>query len=96
LQLLAGFESDSFARWNGNLGAGPGIPADARFARFHVENAEAAQLNAIAVLERLLHGFKNSLDRHFRFGFGDAGPVDYFVYNVKLNQNTLPTGKTTS
>ena len=54
LQLLTGFESDSFSRRDGYLRSGPGIPADTSLARLHVEDAETAQLNAVAVLESLL------------------------------------------
>ncbi len=49
LQLLAGLKAHRFAGRDGNLGAGARIAADAGLARAHVEDAEAAQLNALAV-----------------------------------------------
>jgi hypothetical protein len=48
------------------------------------------------MLERLLHGFKNGLDRHLRLGLGDAGSIHNFVDYVQLDQSSLPTPGTTS
>ena len=58
-------------------------------AGLHVEYAKAAQFDSVALFERLLHGFEDSLDRHLGFGFGDAGPVYDLVNDVQLDQNIL-------
>ena len=48
LQFLAGLEADGLAGRNVDLGAGARVAANAGLARAHGEDAEAAQLNAIA------------------------------------------------
>ena len=85
LQFLAGFEADGYARRNGNFGAGARIASDAGLARAHVEDAEAAQFNAVAGRERLLHALKDGFDGQLRFGLGDPGAVDHFIDDVELN-----------
>ena len=87
LQLLAGFEAHGFAGRNGDFRAGARIAADAGLARLHVEDAEAAQFDAVAVLERFLHPLEDRLDRHLGLGLGDAGPVHHFVDDIQLDHD---------
>src|SRR5208282_830528 len=93
LQLLAGLEADGLAGRNGNFGAGARIPSNAGLARTHVEHAETAQLNAIAVRERLLHALEDGFDGKLRLGLGDPGAVDHFVDDVELNHGYPPSPK---
>ena len=67
----------------------PRIAPDPSFARAHIEDTEATQFNAIAIGERTLHAFENRLNRHFRFGFRDAGAIHYFVDDVELDHGSL-------
>ena len=48
LEFFAGLEADGFARRNVDFGAGARVAADAGFAGAHVEDAEAAQFDAVA------------------------------------------------
>ena len=41
------------------------------------------------VRSEFLHAFEDRLDRHFRFGLGDAGAVDDFVNDVQLDHVRL-------
>src|SRR5690349_1461248 len=90
LQLLAGLKPHGLSRRNGNFGAGPRIPSDSSLARLHVEHSEAAQFDAVTLLQSLLHGFEDGFHRHFRFGLGNSGPVDDLVDNIQLDQVRPP------
>ena len=79
-----------FARRDRHFRAGARIAADAGFARFHGEDAEAAQFDAVALLQRALHLLEHGLHGHLGFGLGDAGLVDDFVDDVELDQNAPP------
>src|SRR5580704_9030939 len=85
LQLLAGFETHRFAGWNGDLGAGARVAADPGLAWADVEDAEAAQLDALTVRQSPLHALKNCFHSHLGLGLGDAGFVDHFVDDVELD-----------
>jgi flavin reductase (DIM6/NTAB) family NADH-FMN oxidoreductase RutF len=89
LQFLARFESDSLAGRNGNLRPGAGVPANAGLARLHVKDAEAAQFNAVSVLESLLHVFEDCFDGHLGLRLGDAGFIDHFVDDIEFDQARL-------
>ena len=51
-----------------------------------VKHAEAAQFDAVAFGQGLLHALKNGLYRALGFGLGDARAVDHFVNDVKFDQ----------
>src|SRR5271166_4249218 len=89
LQFLAGFEADCLAGRNVDFRAGARVSPDAGLAWPHGEDAEAAQLDAIAVRQRSLHAVEHSFDRHFRFGFGNAGPGDDFVDQIQFDHKWL-------
>src|SRR5258707_11842993 len=87
LQLLTGLEAHCFAWRYGDLRAGARIAANAGFARAHVEDPEAAQLDTLAAAQGALHAFENGLHRHLRLGFGDARFIDHFVDDIELDQS---------
>src|ERR1035438_6896747 len=93
LQFLARLEADGLARRNRNFGAGPRISSDAGLARAHVEHAETAQFNAVAIGERLLHALEDGFDGELRLGLGDPGAIDDFVDDVELNHGYPPSPK---
>jgi hypothetical protein len=86
LQFLAWFKANGLARRNSDLSARARIPADARFPRPHVKDAETAQFDSIALGESLLHRLENCLDSHFRFRFRYARAVYNLVNDVQLDQ----------
>lgn len=90
LQLLPGLKPHCLPRRNGDLGPGAGIPADTRFARPDVEDAEAAEFDALSTGERSLHTLKDGFHGHLRFRFGDAGAIHHFVDNIELDQAASP------
>ena len=48
VEVFAGFEADRFAGGDGDFGAGAGVSADAGFAGLDGEDAESAELDAVA------------------------------------------------
>src|SRR6185295_10531285 len=89
LQLLAGLEANRLAGGNRDLRAGARVPADARLAGTHVEDAEAAQFNTFTAAEGALHAFENGFDGHLRFGLSYASAINNFVDNVQFDQSRL-------
>ena len=77
LQVFAGLEANCFAGGDGDLGAGARIATDAGFAGLYGEDAEAAQFDTVAIAERLLHGFEDSVYGGLCLGSGKAGALNY-------------------
>src|SRR5262245_54098483 len=55
LQVFARLEADSTARRNPDFFSGAGIAADAAFARLHLKDPEAPELDALAALHGSSH-----------------------------------------
>ena len=89
LEFLAGLETHGFARRDANLLARARVPADAGFARLHVENAEAAKLDAFSTPERVFHGFEHGFHRLFGLRSSDVGLLHDGVYDVELDHTVL-------
>ena len=89
MQFLAGLKAHSFAGGYADFGPGAGVPPDAGLTRFHIENAEAAQFNAVALRQGFLHGFKYRLDGHLRFCLGDARAADDLIDDIQLYHANL-------
>jgi hypothetical protein len=87
LEVLAGFEADGFAGGDADLGAGSGIAADAGLAGLDGEDAKAAEFDAIAFDEALLHGVEDRVDGGFRFAANQTG-----AFNDSLNEILLDQG----
>src|SRR5260370_3497230 len=94
LQLLAGLKAYGLAGRNGDLGASAWIAANPGFARPHVENAEASQLDALSVRKSSLHAFENCFDGHFGLRLRNARLVYHFVDDVELDQGVPSRPKT--
>jgi len=86
VEFLAGFEADGFAWGDGDFCAGARIASDAGFAGAYVEDAKAAQFDAIAGCEGLLEAFKNCVDRCFRFIARQARTFDDVMDNILFYQ----------
>ena len=87
LEFLTWLKPNGFAGRNRHFGASSRIAAYACLPGAHVENAEPAELNALALRQRSLHALKDSFHRHFSFCLGNSGAVDYFVDDVEFNQS---------
>src|SRR5438067_12297757 len=62
LKFLARLEAHRFAGRNIYFGTGARVASDAGLARPNVEDSEAAQLDAVAATECLLHALKDGFD----------------------------------
>jgi hypothetical protein len=86
LEVFAGFEADGFTGSDADLGTGAGIAADAGFAGLDGEDAEAAELDAVAFNEALLHGVEDGVDGGFRLGANETGAFYDSLDKILLDQ----------
>lgn len=89
LEFFTGFETDGFAWGNVDFFAGAGIAADAGFARLDAEDAEAAELDALAAAESLLERFKNGFDGLLGLGAADESLGNNRIDDVQLDHTRL-------
>jgi hypothetical protein len=85
MKFFAGLEANCFAWSNGDFSACPWIAANASFTWFYGEDPEAAQLDAVARDEGLLHAVKNSVNRRLCFGSWQSGTLNNPLYKILLN-----------
>src|SRR3954466_9556867 len=85
LQFFARLEANGLAGRNADLCACARVATDTSFARTHVEDAEAAEFDAVALGERFLHGLEDGLNGHLGFCLGDAGLGHHFVDDIELD-----------
>jgi len=85
MELFAGLEANCFAGCNGDFGAGPGIAADAGFARFDSEDTKATEFNTIARDQGLFHALKDGIDSRLCFGPRKACSLYYPLYKILLD-----------
>ncbi len=95
LEFFAGLEADGLAGGDGYLGAGARVAADACLAGFDAEDAEAAEFDAVAVREGLLHGFKDGVNGGLGFGAGKSGALHYTLDEVLLDHGGRLPGPAT-
>ena len=85
MKLFAWLEANGFAWSDGDFGTCSGIAADAGFAWLDGENTEAAQLNAVARDEGLLHAVEDRVYRRLCFGSWQSGTLNNPLYKILLN-----------
>ena len=90
LEFLAGLETYGFAWRDANLLPGARVPANAGFARLHVENTEAAKLDAFSPPERVFHGFEDGFHSLLSLRPSDIGFLYDSVHDVELDHTVLP------
>src|SRR5205823_3750962 len=85
LEIFAGLEANGPPWRNANFFPGPRVAADAALAGFHLEHAEATELDALAPLHGGPHRVEYRIDRHLSFHLGDVGYFRHFVDDVDLD-----------
>jgi hypothetical protein len=85
MELFAGLEADRLAWSDGDFGTCPGIAADAGFTWLYGEDAEAAQLDAVARDESLLHAVEDGVHCGLCFGPWQSGTLNNPLYKILLN-----------
>ena len=93
VQFLAGLEADRFAGSDADLSPGPRIAPDARLARPDVEDPEAAQLDPLAIGERLLERLEYGIDGRLGLVALQAGTLNHLVNDVLFYQGFPPSGE---
>ena len=93
MKFLAGFEANGLAGSDADFGSGAGIAADAGFAGTDVEDAEAAELDALAFGKRALQGLEYRIDSGLGLVALQAGALNHLVNDVLLYQGFPPSGE---
>jgi hypothetical protein len=90
VEFLARFEANGFTGGDGDFGSGTRVASDAGFAGTDIEDAEAAQLDAITFGKSLFQAFKYGIDRSFRLITWKARTLDDVMDNVLFYQRVHP------
>src|ERR1700722_11932061 len=90
VELFAWFEANRFSGGDGDFGSGTRVAADAGFAWADIEDAEAAQLDAIAIGKGLFQAFKYGIDRGFSLIARKTRTLDDVMDNVLFYQRVHP------
>ena len=94
VQLFAGLEADSFAGGDADLSAGAGVAADAGFAGADAEDAEAAQLDALACRQGLLEALEDGVHGSLCLGARQACALNHVMNYILLDQSGHLSGAT--
>jgi hypothetical protein len=86
VEVFAGFETDGLAGGNADFGSGARVAPNAGLARFHGEDSEATQLNAITCDQRLFHAAEDGVDGSLCLGSGKSSPLDNPLNQVLFDQ----------
>lgn len=86
VQFFAGLETDRFAGGDADPGSRAGVASDACFARPDAEDAESAQLNALAGRQGLLEAFEDRVHGRFRLCAGQASALNHLMNDVLFDQ----------
>jgi hypothetical protein len=93
LEFLAGLEADGLTGGDGDLLAGARVAPDAALARLDDEDAEAAQLDALAPRQRLLHRVEEGIDGLLGLHLRDAGAFGHTVHDVEFDHCLSPPAR---
>jgi hypothetical protein len=85
MELFAGLEANGFAWSDGDFSACSRVASDAGFTRLDGEDAEAAQLDAIACDEGLFHAVEDGVYRRLCFSSWQSGTLNNPLYKILLN-----------
>lgn len=91
VQFFSGLEANGFSRSDTDFGASAGIAADAGFPGPHVEDAKAAELDALAFSQSVLQRFEDGIDGSLGLVALEAGTLNHLVNNVLFYQGVLPS-----
>src|ERR1700750_3277325 len=84
MQFFSRLEANCFAGSDGDFGSGSGVASDSGLARFDGKYAKAAEFDAVASDQRLLHALENSVHRSLCFCAWQAGALNYPLYKILL------------
>jgi len=90
VEVFAGFEAHGFAGGDADFRSGARVAANSCFSGPDVEDAEAAELDAVSIGECAFETFKDGFDGGLGFHAGQSGTLNYLMYDVLLNQWLSP------
>ncbi len=93
VEVFAWLEADGFSGFDGDLCAGAGVAADAGFAGLDGEDAEAAELDAVACDHALLHAEEDGVYGGLGLDAGEAGALDDALDEILLDHPVTPFGR---
>ncbi len=93
MEFLARLETNRLPGRDADFGAGAGIAADAGFAGTDVEDAKAAQLDALAFGKGALEGLEYRIDSGLGLVALQAGAFNHLVNDVLFYQGFPPSGE---
>jgi hypothetical protein len=93
VEFLPRLETNGFSGSDADLRAGAGIASDTGLSRTYIENAEPAQLNALALGKGPLEGFEYGVDGSLRLIALKAGALNHLVNDVLFYQGFLRSGE---
>jgi hypothetical protein len=93
VKFLAGLEANGLAGGDADLGSGAGIAADTGLPGTDIEDAKAAQFDALALGERALEGFEYGIDSSLGLIALQAGALNHLVNDVLFYQGFPPSGE---
>src|SRR5215203_2200515 len=85
LQILARLESDRLAGGDRHLDPGLGVAPHALLAVAHLKDSEAAELDALAIAERIFHGVDDGIHGLGGFHPGYVRDLRNAVYDIRLD-----------
>src|ERR1700729_1674432 len=85
MKLFARLETNCFAGSNGDFSACSWVATDAGFAWLDGEDTEAAQFDAVARDEGLLHAVEDGVHRRLCFDSWQSGTLNNPLYKILLN-----------
>src|SRR5213593_2396009 len=89
LKLLARLKAHRLAGRNADFRARARVAADTGLAGLHVEDAEPAQLYAVALCQSIFHGFEDRLDGELSLRLGDSRAPHDLIDDVELDHANL-------
>jgi len=96
VQFFSRLETDGFSWRDADLGAGARVAADAGLAGTHVEDAEAAQLDPLALGQGAFERLEDRVDSRLGLVALQAGAFNHLVNNVLFYQGFLRSGESCS
>jgi hypothetical protein len=86
VEIFSGLEANGLSGGDADLGASARIAAHAGLSGFDGEDAEAAQLDTVALGQSPLHGFEDGVNGGLGLDPGKSGAFDDTLNEILLNQ----------
>jgi hypothetical protein len=86
MEIFAGLEANGLAGRDADFGTCAGVATDTGLSWFNGEDAEASQLDSVALGKSALHGLKDGIDGRLGFDAREPGAFDDTLNEILLDQ----------